>query len=264
MSKQKGAFEKFVDGWRRRVLADREIGANAKVVAMAISLHFNRENFLQNKGDLAFPGIATLAAMTGLHRSTVIRANSDLEGRHLEVRRRRIGKRNMANRYIPLSAAAPNSQGSQRGLQRRSASSGGANVHHLVAPVRLPSSSGATLTSDLTSDLTPDTINIASLRDVAQNNSAASEGSKKGDSRESKEVAIESPPSSIKAECYRIAREGWGERGASLVGQAFQCGRGDSEVTEILCESRDAGVGADELAAALWVPDFKPYRGYGR
>jgi hypothetical protein len=56
MNKQiiRGAYEKFVSDFQRQVLADREIGANAKVVAMAISLHFNRNDFNQKRHDLAF------------------------------------------------------------------------------------------------------------------------------------------------------------------------------------------------------------------
>jgi hypothetical protein len=101
---------------------------------------------------------------------------------------------------------------------------------------------------------------------VVANNSLEAGEERKGDFRGSKEVlpSIASPSCSIKAECYRIAREIWSERGASLVAQSFQAGRDDSEVLEIVCEARDAGVDAEELAAALWVPDFNPYRGNWR
>ena len=77
-----------------------------KLVAVAIAQRAGASS------GLAWPGMGTLVADTGLSRSSVIRAVAQLEqGGHLSVTRLRVGSKNTSNRYrlptMPGSTETP-------------------------------------------------------------------------------------------------------------------------------------------------------------
>jgi Helix-turn-helix domain len=93
------SFEGLRERWQRQVLADCELRPSHKLVCMAISLHFNR-----NENGAAWPGFETLAKLSGLDRSTIIRATKAVEGRgHLRINRaRKDNGGSLSNRYFAL------------------------------------------------------------------------------------------------------------------------------------------------------------------
>jgi hypothetical protein len=97
-----GDFERFKEGWSRQVLANRRLVESSIRVAWAISFHLNR-----NSRD-AWPGIPTLAKLTGYSERQVIRALDQLEEeRHVQIKR----TRGRVNRYAlmlqPAAAMSP-------------------------------------------------------------------------------------------------------------------------------------------------------------
>jgi hypothetical protein len=96
-------FAASKEQWQGQLIADHKITAATLKVAITISFYFNRDEFKRGNGLVAFPGIVKLARVTGLVPRTVIRAIQWLEARgHFSVKRRRVGKKNEANRYHPL------------------------------------------------------------------------------------------------------------------------------------------------------------------
>ncbi len=92
------SLERRREAWQLQLIADPDLPESALRVAVAITWHMNR-----NKGGLAWPGIQRLATLTGLHRTTVMRAIKWLESRgHLRVVRSHTGGKRGANRYLPL------------------------------------------------------------------------------------------------------------------------------------------------------------------
>jgi hypothetical protein len=106
MTARKFNLEKFREDWQRQLVADRTIPLTALKVAVAICWHMNRK-----KGGWAWPGISKLDKLTGLHRTTVMRAIKWLEDNcYLRVMRGYAGNQRSVNRYLPLlrsSAKAP-------------------------------------------------------------------------------------------------------------------------------------------------------------
>jgi hypothetical protein len=104
-SKAKGAFDRFKEGWTLAVACYRAKDKPHTVDAQAVVIakHFNRAAFLRGERELAFVGIDTMADMLNVDRRTVIRNNAWLEAHgFLRIRRRRAGKRNLANLYTPI------------------------------------------------------------------------------------------------------------------------------------------------------------------
>ena len=64
--------------------------------------------------------------------------------------------------------------------------------------------------------------------------------------------SIESPshPDVAVRQCYRLARDNYGDRGAALVTKALQ----SSDPLEVLAEIEDAIASGDDLGLALWRP----------
>jgi hypothetical protein len=93
------SFESFREQWQRQVLADSKLRPSYKLVCMAISLHFNR-----NENGAAWPGFETLAELTGQGRRTIIRATKEVERRgHLRINRaRKDNGGSLSNRYFAL------------------------------------------------------------------------------------------------------------------------------------------------------------------
>jgi hypothetical protein len=69
------SFESFREQWQRQVMADCDLRPSHKLVCMALSLHFNR-----NEGGAAWPSFETLADLTGQARRTIIRATRKSNG----------------------------------------------------------------------------------------------------------------------------------------------------------------------------------------
>ena len=66
----------------------------ARAVAGSIAYHANA------KTGLSFPGMGTIVKETGFKRTAVIAAIKELEqGKHVAVRRFKVGKKNVSNRY---------------------------------------------------------------------------------------------------------------------------------------------------------------------
>ena len=98
MPARKFNLEKFREDWQRQLVADCTVPLAALKVAIAICWHMNRK-----KGGLAWPGISKLDKLTGLHRTTVMRAIKWLEeNRYLRVIRGYAGNQRSVNRYLPL------------------------------------------------------------------------------------------------------------------------------------------------------------------
>jgi Helix-turn-helix domain len=93
------AFETFRERWQRQIMADSDLRSSYKLVCMAISLHFNRK-----ENGAAWPGFDTLVALTGLCRSTIIRATKEAERRgYIRINRaRKDNGGSLSNRYFAL------------------------------------------------------------------------------------------------------------------------------------------------------------------
>jgi hypothetical protein len=219
--------------WLRQLLADPKIEFSHFRVATVIGWHMNR-----SKGGVAWPGIKTIASIACIDRRTVMRAIKWLEaGKHLSVTRTRKGKRNLANRYVPL-------------LKQRHAMSLGRGI--ATPPPRGIAMSPEPYTEPLTEPHIR--INIsATSRDVAVNEDSQQGKEERGiRGSEGKPPSIESPSRSDSAasECYRLARDNYGDRGAALVTKALQ----SSIPQDVLAEIEDAIESGDDLGHVLWRP----------
>jgi helix-turn-helix protein len=170
------------EAWQRQVVADHNIPTSALKVALAISWHTNRK-----ESGLAWPGIATLAKLTALSKRTVMRATQWLEAHgHVEVMRRRIGKRNLPNQYRPLMLRRQNE-----------------------APTRVSPPSDRVMSPPSDTAMSPEPYSKPyrephiHLRIGAAPNGAANrpaiKGSEKGDNRQEGKT--------VRSECYRLAWE---------------------------------------------------------
>ena len=121
---------------------------------------------------------------------------------------------------------------------------------------------GVTLLSDLHSDL-PVTLykNIATPGgvDTQIGSHQGSEGKEEGDIREengfftvSDSPSNTEPVDSVKAECYRFARQLFNKRGASIVARAIADGKTPEEVMESLVDFAESGGDVDDFAASLF------------
>ena len=231
-------------------------------VAIAISWHINR-----NEGCTARPGINTLAKLTGLHRTTIVRAVRWLEANgHHQVQRSRIGKRNMANRYTPLLTQAKSQQGAGPLRNRYERSTNGAGP--LLPPSSAatpPPSSTAMLPEPLTEPLTEPLsyLNIATANAVGTKEGSEQER-EEGDNRESKPViggltALSQDPvvhlersRSAIAECYRLAIKHEGKLGGSRVGLALKAGGDPDQVLQDIGDTVEAGGDLGEALSHYW------------
>jgi DNA-binding MarR family transcriptional regulator len=90
-------LEKLREQWQFQLIADQGLTGSDLRIALIISWHLNRET------RDAFPGIARMAKLGGVHRATVIRATQRLETRgHLQITRPAQRGDRAANRYRPL------------------------------------------------------------------------------------------------------------------------------------------------------------------
>jgi len=160
---------------------------------------------------LAFPGVRTIRKLTGLSLSSISGAVNWLAAnRYLQIQRGRT--RNATNRYIPMLGKA----------------------EHPVRPVRTPAFAPGV--ADLPTYLPKEPPSYKATTGVV--------GLKaKEDFRERKITSTES-------QCFQLARENSGERGAALVAKALQTTSAD----DVLAAIEDAIESGDDLGHALWQP----------
>jgi hypothetical protein len=218
------SLERFREDWQRQLVADRKLFDSDLRVALAIGWHLNRD-----KKGWAWPGMRTLAKLTGLSKKTVVLATGRLEARgYLRIVRGRKGNRRLANQYLPTltNAGLHHALGGDHVVYSRG--------DHGGLPQGLPEP----LTEPLKQPPIP--INIGNVsRDVVVN-----EGSRQ-------EIEERGIPLSWASECYRLARENYGERGAALVAKALWT----TEARDVLDSIRDAIESGDDIGRALWQGD---------
>jgi hypothetical protein len=227
--------------WLRQLLADPKIEFSHFRVATVIGWHMNR-----SRGGVAWPGIKTIAKIACIDRRTVMRAIRWLEARdHLGVTRARKGKRNLANRYLPTLQ--------QRGRVANDAlpcHQVGAQLRHHLGGIAM---SPEPYTEPLTEP--PIRINISATSSDVAVHKGSQQGKEESGIRGSEgkdPTSIESPShfDSLRGECYRLARDNYGDRGAALVTKALQ----SSDTREILAEIEAAIEAGDDLGHVLWRP----------
>lgn len=225
--------------WLRQLMADPKIEFSHFRVATVIGWHMNR-----SRGGVAWPGIKTIAKIACIDRRTVMRAIKWLEARdHLGVTRTRKGKRNLANRYLPS-------------LKQRSCIANDAPAMPPGRGIARPPSRGTAMSPEpYTEPLTepPIRINIsATSGDVAvhkDSQRARGENGIRG-SEGKGPTSIESPSrlGSLRSECYRRARDNYGERGVALVSKALR----SASPSDILTEIESAIESGEDIGYALW------------
>ena len=227
--------------WLRQLLADPKIEFSHFRVATVIGWHMNR-----SRGGVAWPGIKTIAKIACIDRRTVMRAIRWLEARdHLGVTRARKGKRNLANRYLPTLQ--------QRGRVANDAPAMSPGRGTTTPPPRGIAMSPEPYTEPLTEP--PIRINISATSSDVAVHKGSQQGKEESGIRGSEgkdPTSIEGPShfDSLRGECYRLARDNYGDRGAALVTKALQ----SSDPREILAEIEAAIEAGDDLGHVLWRP----------
>jgi hypothetical protein len=208
------SLEKFREAWQRQLMADSELQHSHLKVALALGFHFNRA-----RGGEAWPGVATIAKIACVDRSTVFRATRLLADRgHLNVTRTRKGRRNLPNRYMPLLTNA-------KAMQPPSGT--------VVQP---PSGIAMTPEPYIEPSIEPHIpidISATACAVVA-----------KEDFRKSKK------PLSIEAQCFVLARKSYGPTASALVSKALRT----LSASEVLEEIQNAIETGNDLGHALWRP----------
>jgi hypothetical protein len=247
------AYAIFCEKWDRQVTGDKEITLAFLKVANALRWHFNRKS-----GGIAFPGMGTLADSIGVSVRTVIRATEWLEGRgHVEVTRRRSGKKNLVNHYKPILKAAaekPEQSANTVSLGSDKAMSLGSDKAMSPKPLTEP------LTEPLTLCKYIGPVSTGPLN----KGEAIKEGREERGIRGSRES--ENPPSvspflprreSISEKCWRLAGEYEGCVGRTIVGKAW---RHRPDPADLLADIEQAIETGDDLGYALsryWQDEWK-------
>lgn len=206
-------FEKFKEFWQRQIVADSKLPASAMKIAIAISWHMSR-----TRGGEAWPGIATLATLTGMSARNVIRATKRLEAAgHLRVSRSMAGNKRGLNHYWPLLT----SKMSVGGDKALSVSSDKAVSHKpLNEPLREPLSYTA-----------PTDVGVIHGDQNNQSKRVAEEEREDG-SREENGTRHRSDnlyQSSIRQRCYRLIRQHASTK-LGLLTRVFRAGAVPAEV----------------------------------
>jgi len=205
------SLEKRREEWQRKLVLHRNVPASVLKVALAISWHFNRY-----KGGLAWPSIRTLSRLTNQAVSTVSWAVRWLKSHgYLEVQ---TGKTGLSNRYLPLFPT----------LQ----------PHHVVeqgVPIAIEQGVPIAVGNE--------PLNNTPIEPPILTASLGSEAPKKNGIREREVTSTES-------QCFQLARENSGERGAALVAKALQTTSAD----DVLAAIEDAIESGNDLGHALWRP----------
>ncbi len=181
---QRFNLEKLKEEWLGQLILDRAATLSVVKVAIAICPFMNRK-----ERGWAFPGFALICERTGLSRSSVIRAIDWLETHgFLRVDRRRVGKRNLANRYCPLLKRPAQQQRHQGSVVT-------------MKPGSVAAATPEPLTEPLKEPLTPWTSYMAAT-DVA-----APKTGKKEVEEERGPPPSATPKRSLAAQCYELARQ---------------------------------------------------------
>jgi hypothetical protein len=226
-------LEKFREEWQRQLVADRTISLTALKVALAICWHMNRR-----KGGWAWPGISKLDKLTGLHRTTVMRAIKWLEDSgYLRVLRGHAGKQKAVNRYLPLLR----SNVTESDYPSRSQSDYPSRTIEQLKPLNEPPKEPPIQSTPYS---------------AAANAAAAASTAREIEIEEEKQPtrvpARDGPKRGVAARCYELVRQNpYGRPGdAALVSRALRF-FSEEEVLEYIKQAIDTG---DNLGNALWVP----------
>jgi hypothetical protein len=214
-------FEAFKDDWLCQLARDPHLSTGAMRVGIVIAKHLNRKTWL------AYPGFARLAALTGMARSSCIRAIRHLETRkHLKVHRTRTRSKNSPNQYQPT--LCPGNVRDTLGDAEMRLPSSKATLPPSSRAMR-PPSSAATLPEPLRE------LPIEPLREPLSCKAAAGTAAV---SKELRKLVAEGrkdvSPSTLASQCYRLGREYFGNGSAALIGNAFQAGMSGGEVLAII------------------------------
>jgi DNA-binding MarR family transcriptional regulator len=232
-------LEKFKEDWQRQLMADPTLSPVTFRVSIAISWHMNRK-----KGGLAWPGMARLAQMACTTPRTVIRATKQLEAKgHLRIIRSHQRERRGLNRYMPLTKSA---------CHRRDADKPDISVPSLGSDKALSLGSDQALSHE--------PLNKPLREPLSYKDIASATSSLKG-SRETEDKRVgaggrgshhsATHQNSPLAECYRKARQWFGERGAAVIAKAD---RVDCVPLDEIADALEAAEDVRELAYSLWRP----------
>ena len=232
-------LEKFKEDWQRQVMADPTLSPVTFRVSIAISWHMNRK-----QSGLAWPGMARLAQMACTTPRTVIRATKQLEAKgHLRIIRSHQRERRGLNRYMPLTKSA---------CHRRDADNADMSVPSLGSDQVLSlGSDQAPSHEPLSKPLSepPSYMDIANAMSSLKDSRELEDKRVGEGSRGSHHSATHQ--NSPLAECYRKARQWFGERGAAVVAKAD---RVDCVPLDEIVEALEEAVDVQELAYSLWRP----------
>jgi DNA-binding MarR family transcriptional regulator len=233
------AFEKFKEDWQRQVMADPTLSPVTFRVSIAISWHMNRK-----QSGLAWPGMARLAQMVRTTPRTVIRATKQLEAKgHLRIIRSRQRERRGLNRYMPLMKSA---------CHRRDADNADISVLSLGSDQALSLGSDQALSHE---PLNKPLREPLSYMDIASATSSQKDSREIEDKRvgEGKRGSHHSAThhNSPLAECYRKARQWFGERGAAVIAKADRL---DCVPLDEIADALEGAGDVQELAYSLWRP----------
>jgi hypothetical protein len=244
-AEKRPSIEVVREQWQRQLMADPEITLAYLKVAIAIGIHLNRK-----ERGWAWPGIQRIATIAHVHPRTVMRATAYLSDMgHMEVEKKRKGKRNFANRYRPI-------------LKRATASRSGTTAMSLGSGKAVSLGSGVAMSPEpLTEPLTQHRIpiNISASTGVdalVTNEQVENEESgireRKGSEAVEKPAATPVRPETARAECYRLAGDYDGVRGRALVTKALEEGADGQEVLDEIRATVDAGGDLGHTLSYFW------------
>ena len=220
---------------RLQIAGCPELSPAHKVVLMTLTDYINRKTFI------AWPDFDTLAENCDVDRRTAIRAIN--EGRRLWhiVRIRRGGKvagRGISNQYVFRLKHVPDAPK----IMSRD--------REIVSRQSLISVTLDTLTSDEHLILFQRGYDLASYASSSEDRKA--DEKRLGEEERETPRSPDPPKASVKAECFRLAREYEGDGSCGLVARLLNNGESPEDV---LADIRDAIESGNCLGHALWRPE---------
>jgi Helix-turn-helix domain len=242
---RRAKFEAAKRAWFRRMVLDHELTGNHFRVLVIIAEHMNFEY-----GGEAWCSVQEIAALTGLHRTTVMRATKFFEDRgclnvaHSVIKGAK-GWRHAPNRY---SIPGLNLPGAKPWKGAMVVSKAGGKCDQVVAPRKRP---------NRLLSLKPINLKVYSNGQgplhTQQQEIEEGKGWANGSEPINPVPTSDKPPS--RKACYDFARRLDGEDGASMVAAAFERGASVGDVWDCLCLARVAGATVREAVTELW--EFK-------
>lgn len=235
------SLERFREQWQRQLMADPQISFGCFKVAIAIGFHLNR-----NEGGWAWPGIQRIAKIAHVHPRTVMRATAWMSDMgHMEIKKTRKGKRNLANRYRPILKQATASRSGATAMSRGSAKAVSLGSGAAMSP--------EPLTEPLSEPRIPIRISAPTgVGALPRNDQGGNEGrgirERKGNEADDSPTTRPECLENRRGECYRLAGDYDGDRGRALVTKAFEEGADDQDVLDEIRAAIEAG---DDLGYAL-------------